>query len=197
MQHRSRVIVGVLSMAILVQGWGTNVVLAAPRVVPPAPTCAAPARATPSQTEGPFYKANTPQRTSLIEQGMGGTKLIVTGYVLSPDCRPVPGAWLDFWQADDRGEYDNTGFRMRGHQFTDNAGVYYLETVMPGLYTGRTRHIHVKVRAPNGPTLTTQLYVPGEAQNARDGIFNPALVVTMRDAPEGKIATFNFIVALR
>jgi len=128
---------------------------------------------------------------------MGGTKLIVTGYVLSPDCRPVPGAWLDFWQADDRGEYDNTGFRMRGHQFTDNAGVYYLETVMPGLYTGRTRHIHVKVRAPNGPTLTTQLYVPGEAQNARDGIFNPALVVTMRDAPEGKIATFNFIVALR
>jgi protocatechuate 3,4-dioxygenase beta subunit len=128
---------------------------------------------------------------------MSGTKLIVTGYVRSTDCRPVPGAWLDFWQADDRGDYDNTGFRMRGHQFTDNAGVYYLETVMPGLYTGRTRHIHVKVRAPNGPTLTTQLYVPGEAQNARDGIFNPALVVTMRDAPEGKIASFNFIVNLR
>lgn len=197
MQHRARVLIGVLSMVVFVQGWGMNFVVSAPRVSPPAPTCVVPARATPSQTEGPFYKANTPQRTSLIEQGMSGTKLIVTGYVLSTDCRPVPGAWLDFWQADDRGDYDNTGFRMRGHQFTDNAGVYYLETVMPGLYTGRTRHIHVKVRAPNGPTLTTQLYVPGEAQNARDGIFNPALVVTMRDAPEGKIASFNFIVNLR
>lgn len=197
MQHRSRVFIGALAAAILVQGWGTNFVVSAPRVSPPAPTCVAPARATPSQTEGPFYKANTPQRTSLIEQGMSGTKLIVTGYVLSTDCRPVPGAWLDFWQADDRGEYDNTGFRMRGHQFADRAGVYYLETVMPGLYTGRTRHIHVKVRAPNGPTLTTQLYVPGEAQNARDGIFNPALVVTMRDTANGKVATFNFIVALR
>lgn len=198
MQHRARLLICLLLTAVLAQDWAPGVALGAPRAVtPPAPTCAPPARATPSQTEGPFYKANTPQRTSLIEQGMGGTKLIVTGYVLSTDCRPVPGAWLDFWQADDRGEYDNTGFRMRGHQFTDNTGIYYLETVLPGLYTGRTRHIHVKVRAPNGPTLTTQLYVPGEAQNARDGIFNPALVVTMRDATDGKIATFNFIVGLR
>ena len=173
---------------------------AAPRVVgqrsvsPPALTCAPPARVTPSQTEGPFYKANTPQRTTLLESGMAGTKLTLTGYVLTANCRPVAGAWLDFWQADDRGAYDNAGFRMRGHQFTDNAGVYYLETLLPGLYTGRTRHIHVKVRAPNGPILTTQLYVPGEARNQSDGIFNPALVMTMRDGAGGKVGFFNFVV---
>lgn len=168
------------------------------QVTPPTPQCAAPATPTPSQTEGPFYKANTPQRTSLIESGMGGTKLIVTGHVLDRNCRPIPRAWLDFWQTDDRGEYDNTGFRMRGHQFTDNAGIYYLETVLPGAYTGRTRHIHVKVRAPNGPILTSQLYFPGETRNQNDGIFNQRLLVAMQDAPAGgRVALFNFVVETR
>ncbi|MGH2452162.1 MAG: dioxygenase [bacterium] len=164
---------------------------------PPAPVCTAPARVTPSQTEGPFYKADTPQRTNLVEAGMTGTRLILTGYVLSRDCRPVAGAWLDFWQTDDHGAYDNAGFRMRGHQFTDTNGIYYLETVVPGSYPGRTRHIHVKVRAPNGPILTSQLYVPGEARNQSDGIFNPALVMTIRDGASGKVGFFNFVVELR
>jgi protocatechuate 3,4-dioxygenase beta subunit len=167
-------------------------------VTPPAPMCTPPARLTLSQTEGPFYKANTPERTNLVEPGMGGTKLIVTGYVLTRECRPIARAWLDFWQTDDRGNYDNAGFRMRGHQFTDNAGIYYLETLIPGSYPGRTRHIHVKVRAPNGPILTSQLYVPGEARNQSDGIFNPALVMTMRDGPGGgKVGFFNFVIDIR
>jgi len=172
-------------------------VVAQRAVTPPAPNCTSPARVTPSQTEGPFYKASTPERTNLVESGMGGTKLIVTGYVLTRECRPIARAWLDFWQADDRGEYDNAGFRMRGHQFTDNTGIFYLETVMPGLYTGRTRHIHVKVRAPNGPILTSQLYIPGEARNQSDGIFNSALVMTVRDGAGGKVGFFNFVVELR
>lgn len=166
-------------------------------VTPPAPACTQPAAPTPSQTEGPFYKSNTPQRTLLLEQGMGGTRLILTGYVLGQDCRPIPRAWLDFWQADARGEYDNTGFRLRGHQFTDNAGIYYLETVLPGQYPGRTPHIHVKVRAGGGPVLTSQLYFPGEARNQSDGIFNPRLLVTMRDGTGGKVAFFNFVVETR
>ncbi len=168
------------------------------QVAPPAPTCTAEIRATPSQTEGPFYKSGSPQRTSLVEPNVSGTRLILTGYVLSQGtCKPLPRAWLDFWQADDRGAYDNSGYRLRGHQFADGAGIYYLETVMPGLYPGRTRHIHVKVRAPTGPTLTTQLYFPGEARNQADGIFNQALLATVRDAAGGKVATFNFIVDVR
>ncbi len=165
------------------------------QVTPPAPACTAEKRATPSQTEGPFYKSGSPQRTSLVEANMAGTRLIVTGYVLSRgDCKPLAGAWLDFWQADDRGTYDNAGYRLRGHQFADRAGIYYLETIMPGLYPGRTRHIHVKVRAPTGPTLTTQLYFPGELRNQADGIFNQALLANVRDGVGGKVATFNVIV---
>ena len=69
----------------------------------------------------------------------------------------VARALLDVWHADDRGGYDTAGFRLRGHQFTDGSGRFELETIVPGLYPGRTRHIHVKVQAPNGPILTTQL----------------------------------------
>jgi len=177
----------------------TGLTLAAPasRPTPPAPDCAGGARLTPSQTEGPYYKANSPQRTSLMEPGMRGTKLVVTGHVLGRDCKPVARAWLDFWQTDDRGEYDNTGFKMRGHQFADAAGIYYLETVLPGLYPGRTRHIHVKVRAPNGPTLTSQLYFPGEPRNQTDGIFNQGLIVSMQDVAGGKVGFFNFVIETR
>ena len=91
---------------------------------PPPLTCTAGIRTTSPQTEGPYYKANSPQRTSLLESGMAGTKLVVTGYVVGRDCKPIARVWLDFWQADDRGEYDNSGFRMRGHQFADAAGIY-------------------------------------------------------------------------
>src|ERR671923_286173 len=76
------------------------------------------------------------------------------------------------------------GFPLRGHQFTDDAGRYRLETVVPGLYPGRTRHIHVKVQAPNQPVLTTQLYFPGEARNAADGIFNQALLMQVQVAAD-------------
>ena len=159
-----------------------------------APVCTSPAALTLAQTEGPFYKPNSPERTSLIELGMGGTKLIVTGYVLTPGCQPIAKAWLDFWQADDQGAYDNTGYRLRGHLFTDETGRYRLETIVPGEYPGRTQHIHVKVRAPNGSILTTQLYFPGAAGNDRDSIFNPALLANVQDTADGKVATFNFVV---
>jgi protocatechuate 3,4-dioxygenase beta subunit len=151
---------------------------------------------TPAQTEGPYFTRNSPERASLLESGIGGTKLAVTGLVLATDCRPVAGALLDFWQADDRGQYDNAGFRLRGHQFADADGRYRLETIMPGLYPGRTRHIHVKVQAPNQPVLTTQLYFPGEAGNTRDGIFNQGLLMTIQDAAGGKDATFDFVLNL-
>jgi protocatechuate 3,4-dioxygenase beta subunit len=189
------IVVGVL-MTVVVQGSGVEASAAsAQRVVtPPVPACSPTPRPTPSQTEGPYYKPNTPERTSLIETGMPGARLIVTGHVLSTDCRPIARALLDFWQANDRGEYDTAGYRLRGHQFTDNVGIYYLETILPGLYPGRTRHIHVKVRAPNGPVLTTQLYFPREQRNQADGIFNPNLVVAMQDEAGWKVATFNIFL---
>ena len=112
---------------------------------------------TPRETEGPFFKTNTPQRITLIEPGSNAPKLVVTGRVLTRDCEPVKGALLDFWHADEQGDYDNRGYRYRGHQFTDADGRYRLETILPAVYPGRTRHNHVKVQRPGGSVLTTQL----------------------------------------
>lgn len=128
---------------------------------------------------------------------MPGTKVTLTGYVLTADCKPIPGARVDFWQADAQGVYDNTGYRLRGYQLTDANGRYTLTTVLPGEYPGRTPHIHVKVQAPGGPVLTSQVYFPDTPANARDGIYNPRLLVNMQTAPDGKQATFNFVLNVR
>ncbi len=157
----------------------------------PAPVCNG---LTPDNPEGPYYTPDTPERANLVEAGMPGEVFVLTGYVLGPDCAPIAGAWLDFWHADAQGQYDNSGYRLRGHQFTDANGRYRLETIYPGLYPGRTRHIHVKVMAPNGPVLTTQLYFPAEPQNAADSLYRPGLEVTPDPAAAGRVASFDFVV---
>lgn len=150
----------------------------------PAPTCNG---LTQSQTEGPYYKPDTPERNSLFEEGMQGTRLILVGYVLDQSCQPLPNAWLDFWQADADGEYDNAGYRLRGHQFTDAQGRYYLETILPGLYASRPiEHIHVKVRPEGGEEVTSQLYFPKQPIEG--------LTVTLEDRGDYQLGYFNFVV---
>ena len=144
---------------------------------------------TPRQTEGPFFKPKSPPRNSLVD-GKAAT-LVVAGQVLSRDCKPLANALLDFWHADEQGEYDNNGFRYRGHQFTDAQGRYRLETIVPAEYPGRARHIHVKVQRAGGQILTTQLYFPNQPGNQRDGLFTPALVMRMRSGQ----GAFDFVVA--
>ena len=161
----------------------------------PTPACDDGDDPTLAQTEGPYFTPDSPQRASLLEAGMGGQRLVVAGTVLTTDCRPLQRALLDFWQADDAGQYDNQGYRLRGHQFSDAKGAWRLETIVPGLYTGRTRHIHVKVQAPDGPVLTTQLYFPGEPANDRDGIFRPELLLAdVRDRGDTRQASFTFVL---
>lgn len=145
-------------------------------------------------TEGPFWRAGSPARTSLIEPGMQGVRVLVSGYVYNTSCQPIPNAWLDFWQTNYNGQYDNTGYTLRGHEYTDASGRYQMETIVPGEYPGRTVHIHVKVQAPGGPILTTQLFFPDVAHNSSDGIFSPSLVVRLENTPQGKTAYYNFVV---
>ena len=159
----------------------------------PTPECADDDDLTPAQTEGPYFRPNSPERTNIRGTGTG-TKLLLTGAVVTTDCQPVARALVDFWQTDGAGNYDNAGFGFRGHQFTDAQGRYQLEAVVPGLYPGRTRHIHVKVQPPGGRILTTQLYFPGEARNASDGIYRKECEVTMSDAADGKNASFTFVL---
>jgi protocatechuate 3,4-dioxygenase beta subunit len=159
--------------------------------LPLTPACGAQAPRTPSQTEGPFYTPSTPLRSSLVEPGSKAERLVLAGRVLSPQCRPVAKALLDFWHCDEHGEYDNAGFRYRGHLFADDDGRFRLETIFPALYPGRARHIHVKVQAPGRRILTTQLYFPGDA---RDGLWREELVVRMERRGAVRHAAFQFIV---
>jgi protocatechuate 3,4-dioxygenase beta subunit len=150
----------------------------------PAPTCSG---LTQSQTEGPYYKPDTPHRNSLLEEGMHGTRLVLVGYVLDQNCQPLPNTRLDFWQADANGEYDSAGYRLRGHQFADVQGRYYLETILPGLYSSRPiEHIHVKVRPEGGQEITSQLYFP---QQPIEG-----LTVNLEDRGDYNVGYFNFVV---
>ena len=146
-------------------------------------------------TEGPYFKAKSPLRRSIVPAGSRGTRLTLSGRVLTTSGRVVPKALIDFWQASASGAYDNSGFRFRGHQLTDSAGRFTLFTVVPGLYPGRTKHIHVKVQAPGKPVLTTQLFFPGVAANAGDSIYDrDCLVRNWRTRDGRRLATFDFVL---
>jgi protocatechuate 3,4-dioxygenase beta subunit len=178
-----------LALPLAVAVAGTETTLAA------TPSCADDDEPTVEQTEGPYFTPRSPRRRVLRTRGMKGTPFLLTGRMLTTRCRPIPNALLDFWQADANGVYDNRGYRLRGHQRTDSKGRYRLETVVPGLYPGRTRHIHVKAQAPRRPVLTTQLYFRGERANAGDGIFLPELLVRgLRKANGRWSASFDFVL---
>jgi protocatechuate 3,4-dioxygenase beta subunit len=160
----------------------------------PTPECHDGDAATLRQTEGPFFKPSSPERAELIEPGMAGRPIELAGFVLTRACRPLPGALIDLWQADDGGEYDNTGFRLRGHQFADREGRFRFRTIVPAVYPGRTRHFHVKVQPKGGRILTTQLYFPDEPQNRNDGLFRRELLMRIGKSEERLTARFDFVL---
>ena len=158
------------------------------------PACHDGDAATLPQTEGPYFKSSSPERIELIEEGMAGQPIELAGFVMTRGCKPVAGALLEFWQADDQGRYDNSGFRLRGHQFTDVDGRYRLRSIVPGAYVGRTRHIHVKVQPRGGRVLTTQLYFPGEAKNRSDGLFRKELLMRTTKNAGWLAGRFDFVL---
>jgi len=150
---------------------------------------------TAEQGEGPFYNTATPRRESLLEAGTAGEVLVLTGLVLTADCQPLRGAVLDFWHCDKNGVYDNSGFRFRGHQYTDENGCYRLETIRPGLYPRRTAHIHAKVQGPKTALLTTQIYFPDLPQaNSFDHMYRDELLILLRRAADGWHGRFDFVM---
>jgi protocatechuate 3,4-dioxygenase beta subunit len=161
------------------------------------PTCHDGDEPTIYETEGPFFKPRSPHRSNLREPGISGRAVELSGRVLTRSCRPVAGALVDLWHADDTGLYDNKGFHLRGHVFTDSDGRYAFRTIMPGLYPGRTRHYHVKVQAPRKAVLTTQFYFPGEERNGTDGLFRRELLMQVAGANDALLARFDVVLALR
>ncbi len=147
---------------------------------------------TQEETSGPFFRPDSPMKNNFRESGVAGDPIELAGLVLDQHGRPASGVLLDFWHADGAGEYDLQGFRCRGHQFSDIRGRYALQTVLPGLYPGRTRHFHVRFQAAHAPVRSTQLYFPGEQRNQEDSLFRPDLLVKIKSS--GRVAVFNFVV---
>lgn len=162
--------------------------------LPPTPACLDGDPATAPQSAGPFHTPGSPLKRDFRADDPNGVPLTLTGQVVSRRCVPLADLVADLWHADAQGRYDNRGFRLRGYQLTDAEGRFRFDTVVPGLYGGRTRHFHIKVGAPAGPVLTTQLYFPGEPRNPADGLFNPDLVMQVGAAGTGFDAVFGFVL---
>ena len=139
-------------------------------------------RATPSQSEGPFYPLAFPKDSDfdLLRNGTQnytkGQSAWVEGTVSDLSGKPVAGAQVEIWQCDHDGHYHHPGdgskadprFQGFGRVTVGINGGYRFRTLRPVAYAGRTPHIHLKVKLGAKDLLTTQLYVAGEAGNVRD-----------------------------
>jgi protocatechuate 3,4-dioxygenase beta subunit len=156
--------------------------------------------------EGPFFKPDAPFRAprdtehhaSLVDAHAEGIPLEVSGRVLGRDCNPLVGALIEIWHADHQGAYDHEGFAFRGRFRSGADGRYHLRTIIPGHYRVgggfRPAHIHVKVHASGRPSLTTQLYFPGDPYNELDPFIRPSLVMDVLREENGAQSRFDFTV---
>jgi protocatechuate 3,4-dioxygenase beta subunit len=146
---------------------------------PATPACNPPAAATRAQMAGPFVRDDLPWRNDLRSAGERTPILRLQGQLRDRDCQPLQEAVISLWHADPDGRYD-----LRG-------GRYYV----PGVYPGRVRHLHVQVASREGRLiLTTQLYFPEEPGNARDGLFDPALLMATAPSATGLAARFDIVI---
>ncbi|APO76938.1 intradiol ring-cleavage dioxygenase protein (plasmid) [Rhizobium etli 8C-3] len=190
---RRALLSGFLAMPLVPLAGATAFGQGAP-LLPLTRACADGDEPTPAREAGPFFKPNSPLKQDLYLEAPRGERITVAGYVLDDRCRPIPRSLVEIWQADENGEYDRQGFRLRGHQFADEQGRWWFNSVVPALYPGRTRHFHLRVQRPGGDVLTTQLFFPGEPGNARDRIFDETLLMTISPAGDGQFARFDFVV---
>lgn len=162
---------------------------------------------TAANIEGPYYRAGAPFRRQLADASTPGIPLLLTGSVLSLDCRSrLSGAVIDLWQANSDGHYDNDGshdapadvFRLRGKVRADASGRFSFHTVLPGRYlngsTYRPRHLHVKLRAAGHRPLTTQLYFPGDPYNDSDPFIVKSLILDVQQAKESIHGHYDFVL---
>ena len=185
-----------------------------------APLIATPALAddhppTPRLTEGPFYPNTFPRDVDAdltrIDGRAGlaqGTMLDVTGRVMDRGGRPRAGARVEIWQCDATGSYHHVGgvvgdenFQGFGFTVTDAEGRYAFRTIKPVPYPGRTPHIHFNVLENGRRRLTSQMFIEGEARNARDGLYRSlgpdARLVTLKleSAAEGLRGALDVVIA--
>lgn len=143
---------------------------------------------TPAQTLGPYYPDRIPldRDNDLIVLNDNltpaiGTVTWLSGRVIGRNGSPMRGALVEIWQADNNGAYihsqspianRDSNFQGYGRFVTGSSGEYLFRTVKPGLYPGRTRHIHYQITTAAGERLVTQCYVEGDPLNNNDGVLN-------------------------
>lgn len=178
--------------ALIAVGQLSNTAYGSDRAKPPA--CGAMPNPTFHVPGEPFYKPGSPARQVLWDSSVKGEHLILSGRVLNAACEPLAGARLDFYQTDITGTYDKEGYHLRGHQFTDADGRYFLDTILPRYYSWAP-HIHVHVEARNKPKLTTAIAFPRpwdrEGENPFSG-FSMAATVTRKD--EVLLGAYDFVL---
>ncbi len=154
--------------------------------------------ATEDNIEGPYYLAGAPVRSDLWTAGMAGTRLELQGSVMSTRCVAVAGATIEVWQADARGQYDESGYALRGAIRTDTSGRYMLRTILPGRYLNGARyrpaHIHIKITARGHRSLTTQLYFANDPYNAGDAWIRESLILTPQQDGTGLHASHDLVL---
>jgi protocatechuate 3,4-dioxygenase, beta subunit len=174
-------------------------------------------RLTPSQTEGPFYPVELPAdsdfdllRNGALVYGRGQPSW-VEGVVTDLQGKPVAGAQVEIWQCDEAGHYHHPGdggradkaFQGFGKVVVAADGQYRFRTIRPVAYSGRTPHIHVKVKLGTRQLLTTQMYVQGDPGNERDYLWRnlrdtadrAAITVAFAPGADGLRAQFPIVVA--
>jgi protocatechuate 3,4-dioxygenase beta subunit len=143
---------------------------------------------TPAQTIGPYYPDRMPldQDNDLLVINDAITPAVgevtwLSGRILGRNGQPLRNALIEIWQADVNGAYIHTqsprtnrdaNFQGYGKFLTGSTGQYLFRTVKPGLYPGRTRHVHAQITSATGEKLVSQLYVQGDPLNANDGVLN-------------------------
>ena len=127
--------------------------------------------------EGPFYFDPKLLRSD-VTSGRVGAPLDLALQITRRDCRPLPGARLDLWQADAVGLY--SGYRnqpavggistepavnatfLRGTQIADANGWVRFKTIYPSWYGGRTPHVHFKVLLDSLEVIASQAFFEDE-----------------------------------
>ncbi len=122
-------------------------------------------------TTGPFYVGNSPEAMNINLLGVAGAPMRVSGTVLggADGQTPLAGARLELWHCDGDGHYhpedngDIARYRaeeinLRGQVATGADGHFAFDSIVPGHYGNRRRHLHWRLVADGHRPLVTQTY---------------------------------------
>src|SRR6185503_11221495 len=163
---------------------------------------------TTNDIQGPYYVPGAPQRTVIASADEPGTRLFLSGRINSSHCDfGVGGVIVDVWQANNVGCYsisqtcpDEDPWNLRGQMLTDANGNWAVETILPGYYPGRCRHIHWRFVPIGGPLLVTQLYFAGDPQVPNDPYASrpeaAARIIPLTQGADGLHGTLDLVLTL-